>query len=217
MMTYLFSGGFETVIACFLILVSIYAWALFMYYRRMISIMDNQFDVFSERFWSGSPINTLIDQTKDQIQEMQIAQYVFHLSWRLFNQGKHSCVATRTQIAQQHCQRQTQRLNWPLMHLACIASNAVYIGLLGTVIGIIHTLDSIALSGRLGDLSVIAPGIAQALYSTALGLLVAIPAAIFYNDLGQRINTFVEKNQTFLPCIHRVMDTLDFDCHDETI
>lgn len=92
--------------------------------------------------------------------------------------------------------RETQRLERGLSFLATTGSSAVYIGLFGTVIGIIQAFQGIAQSGN-ASLAVVAPGIAEALIATAIGLFAAIPATIFYNHFSSGIDKLVYAMEYF--------------------
>ena len=94
------------------------------------------------------------------------------------------------------CTREAQRLERGLSFLATTGSSAVYIGLFGTVIGIIQAFQGIAESGN-ASLAVVAPGIAEALIATAVGLFAAIPATIFYNHFSSTIDALVESMDYF--------------------
>ena len=89
------------------------------------------------------------------------------------------------------CTRESQRLERGLSFLATTGSSAVYIGLLGTVIGIIQAFQKIAETGS-ASLAVVAPGIAEALIATAVGLFAAIPATIFYNHFSSAVDGLME-------------------------
>jgi len=92
--------------------------------------------------------------------------------------------------------REAQRLERGLSFLATTGSSAVYIGLFGTVIGIIQAFQGIAQSGN-ASLAVVAPGIAEALIATAIGLFAAIPATIFYNHFSSGIDKLVYAMEYF--------------------
>jgi biopolymer transport protein TolQ len=90
----------------------------------------------------------------------------------------------------------TSQLNYYKTYLASIATVAPFVGLFGTVIGIIDAFSALGLGGA-GDISAIAPGIAEALVATAVGLFAAIPASWFFNHFTQKINLKREEIQTF--------------------
>ena len=92
--------------------------------------------------------------------------------------------------------RETARMEAGLSTLAIIASSTPFIGLLGTVIGIMNSFRDIAAKGET-NLTVVAPGIAEALFATALGLFAAIPALIFYNKFSSDISAFSERMGNF--------------------
>ncbi len=92
--------------------------------------------------------------------------------------------------------REAQRLERGLSFLATTGSSAVYIGLFGTVIGIIQAFQGIAQTGN-ASLAVVAPGIAEALIATAIGLFAAIPATIFYNHFSAGIDKLVDSMEYF--------------------
>ena len=92
--------------------------------------------------------------------------------------------------------RETARMEMGLSTLAIIASSAPFIGLFGTVVGIMNSFRNIAAQGET-NLTVVAPGIAEALFATGLGLFAAIPALIFYNKFSSDVSAFSERLANF--------------------
>jgi biopolymer transport protein TolQ len=94
-------------------------------------------------------------------------------------------------------QRQTLALERRLLILATVGSIAPFVGLFGTVWGIMNSFQAIAISKNT-NLAVVAPGLAEALFATALGLLAAIPAVIFYNKLSHDVSRLASRMENFI-------------------
>jgi len=170
-----------------LLAASFYSWAIivtkFIQYRRARAASG----VFDRAFWSGNPLDELFDEvgpTPEGASEKVFAAGM--LEWRRSHRadggliaGAHARIDRSMDVA---IAKQAEGLNKGLSFLATVASSAPFIGLFGTVWGIMHSFIEIAQQQNT-NLAVVAPGIAEALFATGLGLLAAIPALIFYNKL----------------------------------
>jgi biopolymer transport protein TolQ len=166
---------------------SIWSWAIIvdktLLYRRMRKAMDS----FEDTFWSGQSLDDLYRGLANTSPEGMPAVFVAAMrEWkRSFENGGRS-VASLSQridkVLDVTIQREAERLESKLLVLSTIASSAPFIGLFGTVWGIMHSFTSIAVSKNT-SLAVVAPGIAEALFATAIGLFAAIPALMAYNKL----------------------------------
>ena len=170
-----------------LISASFYSWAIivtkFLQFRRARA----EAAVFDQAFWSGEPLDELFEQIGPSPEGS--SQKVFAagmLEWHRSHREDGGLIAG----AQARIDRgmdvaiakQAEGLNTGLSFLATVASSAPFVGLFGTVWGIMHSFIEIAQQQNT-NLAVVAPGIAEALFATGLGLLAAIPALIFYNKL----------------------------------
>jgi biopolymer transport protein TolQ len=184
-----------------LLVASIWCWAIIidktLLYRRTQAEMDR----FEETFWSGQSLDELYRSLSQQPVTDMAAVFVAAMrEWkRSFENGGRS-VASLAQridrIVDVTIQREAERLESKLLILASIGSSAPFIGLFGTVWGIMTAFQAIAVS-RNTSLAVVAPGIAEALLATAIGLFAAIPAVIAYNKLQADAARAVGRLETF--------------------
>ncbi|PID36577.1 MAG: protein TolQ [Rhodobacterales bacterium] len=170
-----------------LIAASFYSWAIiitkFVQYRR-VRAMAGEFD---RAFWSGEPLDELYDAVGSN--PTGPAEKVFvagMLEWHRSHRADGGLIAGAQSRIDRSMDvaiaKEAEKLNKGLSFLATVASSAPFIGLFGTVWGIMNAFIEIAQQQNT-NLAVVAPGIAEALLATGLGLLAAIPALIFYNKL----------------------------------
>ena len=181
-----------------LLLASVWTWAIIvdkiLLYRRVGKAMDR----FEDVFWSGQSLEDLFATTSAAPTTAMSSLFVAAMrEWKRAYEGTGrgftSLQMRIEKVLDVTIQREVERLESKLMFLATIASSGPFIGLFGTVWGIMTAFRSIAASKNT-SLAVVAPGIAEALFATAIGLLAAIPAAIAYNALTSRVS----KTQTRL-------------------
>ena len=170
-----------------LVVASIWSWAIiiqkFINYRRA----RRNADLFDRAFWSGEPLDKLYERVGEKPRGANERIFVaamkeWEKSYRA--EGLISGVQQRIDRSMDVAiSRESERLNNGLTFLATVGSTAPFVGLFGTVWGIKHAFEEIAIQQNT-NLAVVAPGIAEALVATALGLLAAISAVIFYNKLS---------------------------------
>lgn len=158
---------------------------------------------FEQAFWSGQPMDDITDRVTDKPAEAMARVFSAGArEWRESRRGapgdetNKSIVDRSTQLMDVAVIRETARMESGLPTLAIIASSAPFIGLFGTVIGIMNSFREIAAQGET-NLTVVAPGIAEALFATGLGLFAAIPALIFYNKFSADVAAFSERMSNF--------------------
>jgi len=187
-----------------LLLASVWSWAIIvdktLLYRRVRSQMDR----FEKVFWSGQSLEELYRSLSGRTPTVMASVFVAAMrEWkRSFEAGARAPLGLQTRIDKVldvTIDRETERLERRLLFLATVGSSAPFIGLFGTVWGIMTSFQAIAASKNTA-LAVVAPGIAEALLATALGLLAAIPAVIAYNKLSndsgkisQRLEGFADE------------------------
>ena len=171
-----------------LIIASVWCWAVivdkFIQYRKARA----EARVFDEAFWSGNPLDELFDKIggnpKGPSEKIFAAGM---LEWRRSHRQDGGLIAGATARIDRGMDvaigKETERLQRGLTVLATVGSAAPFIGLFGTVIGIMNSFIEIA-EQQNTNLAVVAPGIAEALLATGLGLMAAIPAVIYYNKLS---------------------------------
>ena len=158
-------------------------------------------DRFEEIFWSGQSLEELYRNLNDRPTTGLGAVFVAAMrEWKRSFEGSGRSVASLSQridkVLDVTIQREVERLDSRLLFLASIGSAAPYIGLFGTVWGIMNSFTSIAASKNT-SLAVVAPGIAEALFATAIGLFAAIPAVLAYNKLQAEVSKQQSRLETF--------------------
>ena len=182
-------------------LASIWSWALAI--DKWFSVMGarSRAKRFEHDFWSGRPLEEVTDRVSDRGSDAMAR--VFSAGAREWRENRGSGGGDPKGIVERAksqmevaVNRETMRMESGLSTLAIIASSSPFIGLLGTVIGIMNSFRDIAARGET-NLTVVAPGIAEALFATALGLGAAIPALVFYNKFSGDIAQFSERLANF--------------------
>lgn len=164
---------------------------------------------FEERFWSGVDLNELYrDEPTDA--EPQGTEHLFRSGFREFNRllsrtRSPGAILDGVQRSMRVAwSREEDRLNRHLVFLATVASASPYIGLFGTVWGIMGSFQSLSMSQQ-ATLATVAPWIAEALIATAMGLFAAIPAVIFYNRLSSESSRLLGKYEDFAEEFHSIL------------
>ena len=184
-----------------LVVASIWAWGIIlqklMVYRRARA----EAEAFDARFWSGEPLEGLFDEVGTDPPGR--AERVFAsgmTEWRRSHRDDGGLIAGATARIERSMdvaiQKEAEELQSGLTVLATVGSSAPFIGLFGTVVGIMNAFVEIA-EQQNTNLAVVAPGIAEALLATALGLLAAIPAVIFYNKLSADSDRIIAGYEAF--------------------
>ena len=176
-----------------LLLASIWSWAIIVDKSLMYGRTKRQLDRFEKVFWSGQSLEELYRSLSERSPNGMGALFVAAMrEWkRSFERGANSPIGLQTRIDKVldvSLARETERLEKRLIFLATVGSAAPFIGLFGTVVGIMTSFQAIA-GSKSTNLAVVAPGIAEALLATALGLLAAIPATIAYNVFATRLDS----------------------------
>ena len=192
-----------------LLLASVWSWAIIVDKTILYGRVRRQMDRFEKLFWSGQSLEELYRSLSGRTPTAMASVFVAAMrEWkRSFEAGARSPIGLHTRIEKVldvTINRETERLERRLLFLATVGSAAPFIGLFGTVWGIMTSFQAIAASKNTA-LAVVAPGIAEALLATALGLLAAIPAVIAYNKLsneaakiGQRLEGFGDEFSAIL-------------------
>ena len=180
---------------------SIWAWAIIVDKAILFARTRRQFDRFEKVFWSGQSLEELYRSLSDKTPNGMGALFVAAMrEWKKsFERGANSPIGLQMRIEKAMevaLARETERLEARLMFLATLGSAGPFIGLFGTVIGIMTSFQAIA-GAQSTNLAVVAPGIAEALLATALGLLAAIPAVIAYNKFTNDVGKFSARMEGF--------------------
>jgi biopolymer transport protein TolQ len=187
-----------------LLLASIWAWAIIIEKLFAFRRARHEADKFEQQFWSGQSLEELYAGLSRGRTLSMAALFVAAMrEWKRSVEGNIRAmggIQLRVEkVMDVTISREMEQLDRRLLFLATVGSTAPFIGLFGTVWGIMTSFQAIAASKNT-SLAVVAPGIAEALFATALGLLAAIPAVIFYNKfaadssrLSQRLEAFADE------------------------
>lgn len=189
-----------------LVLASIWSWAIIISKLLQYSLLKKKMKSFEKAFWSGQVLDELYEKVKKSIDNPLSAVFVSAIKECRKSKAIDSKKSDSLRVGQKDRvagsmylsrNRQIEELETKLGFLATVGSSAPFLGLFGTVWGIMHSFQSIA-SSKNTTLAVVAPGIAEALLATAIGLFAAIPATIFYNYLSSEIDTVNNRINDFI-------------------
>jgi biopolymer transport protein TolQ len=198
-----------------LIAASVWSWAIII--EKLISFRRARIesDRFEQAFWSGQSLDEIYNSLQRSKNVTMAALFVAAMrEWKRSVEGNIRAlggIQLRVEkVMDVTISREMERLDRRLLFLATVGSAAPFVGLLGTVLGIMSSFQAIAVSKNT-NLAVVAPGIAEALFATAIGLVAAIPAVIFYNkfsadsgQISQRLEAFADE---FSAIVSRQIDT----------
>jgi biopolymer transport protein TolQ len=186
-----------------LVLLSIWSWWLIFYKGGVIKSAKRRNNDFDESFWGGADLNQLFQRVQTDKKVAGPQSEVFAAGFREFikqkklaNTSKEAIVDGTRRALKVAIQREMDRLEHQLPGLATVASVSPYIGLLGTVWGIMNSFRGLANVGQ-ATLAQVAPGIAEALIATAIGLFAAIPAVVAYNRFQAQLDRVNVQLETF--------------------
>ncbi len=180
---------------------SVWSWAIVVDKWVLFGRVGREMDRFEKVFWSGQSLEELYQTLSERDNSGLAAIFMAAMKeWkRSHEQGASSHIGVQVRIDKVldvAIARETENLEKRLGFLATVGSASPFVGLFGTVWGIMNSFQSIAVS-KSTNLAVVAPGIAEALFATALGLLAAIPAVIAYNKFSSDANKLVGRLEGF--------------------
>jgi len=180
---------------------SVWCWAIIIDKVLLLRRVQRQMDLFEETFWSGNSLEDLYQLLSQQQPSGMGALFVAAMrEWkRSFSSAASAFMGLQARIEKVldvTIAREVERLESQLLVLASVASAGPFVGLFGTVWGIMSSFRSIAASKNT-SLAVVAPGIAEALFATAIGLFAAIPALVFYNILQGKVARSQARMESF--------------------
>ena len=179
-----------------LIASSIYSWSIIIEKIKLFKKINSSTEEFEAKFWKSksaeSFYNTLPSNLNDPMAN------IFKNSMQVLLKSKRSSNLDQkmSAILEVNIEQQMEKIDHKFTFLATVGSTAPFIGLFGTVWGIMNSFQSIAIS-RNTSLAIVAPGIAEALFATALGLLAAIPAVVAYNKFNNDSKKYTQKLENF--------------------
>ncbi|MBC8493769.1 MAG: protein TolQ [Candidatus Thioglobus sp.] len=199
------SAGFVVqMVMLVLVLMSIYSWTIIMSKKKALMDADKDVKRFHNNFLTDTDLSLLHGQIPEQVSNRTPMEHIFGAGYGEFT---HSTSASNQALVLNSerayrsmntaVNNEVDRLDHGLSALAMIASSSPYIGLFGTVWGIMHSFIGLA-SVKQATIAIVAPGIAEALIATAFGLFAAIPATIAYNRLITQVGEINNKYTSFV-------------------
>ncbi|MFL2485969.1 MAG: MotA/TolQ/ExbB proton channel family protein [Gammaproteobacteria bacterium] len=182
-----------------LVIASITSWVLIFEKYFTLSRSTDVSHELEDRFWEGEKIESLYMSLREKdINDLETSELIFVSTYDSLNskKGASNNIDSTERLIRVIVSREEERLSKNLSLLATISSSAPYIGLLGTVIGIINAFQGLSTTAQL-TLSSVAPGISEALVATAVGLLAAIPALIAYNQFSKKLDNLINGSLAF--------------------
>ena len=181
-----------------LIAASIYSWALIFDKYRLFKKIDKSTSVFEDKFWKSksaiSFYNSFTNREKDPL--ANIFQSAMLEAIKTKSKSSTEQISRVSRVLEISGDKEIKLIEKHFTFLATVGSTAPFIGLFGTVWGIMNSFQSIAIS-RNTSLAIVAPGIAEALFATALGLLAAIPAVVAYNKFNSDSKRYSARIENF--------------------
>jgi biopolymer transport protein TolQ len=179
-----------------LIACSIYSWAVIIEKFRLFKKINESTEEFETKFWNSKSAETFYNNLPTNIQDPMALVFKDAMQGLLKRKSRTDLNTRMTTMLETGIEKQMSKISKGFTFLATVGSTAPFIGLFGTVWGIMNSFQSIAIS-RNTSLAIVAPGIAEALFATALGLLAAIPAVIAYNKFNNDSIKYSQKLENF--------------------
>jgi len=186
-----------------LAMASLVSWVLIFQRAFLLSSVKRLATNFENEFWSGQDLRAIFLEIENSETEIIGIEHLFQAGFKEFTRSKQQ-YGNQAERIMQNVQRamrvalarEEERLEGALAFLATVGSTSPYIGLFGTVWGIMNSFRGLAMSNQ-ASLSVVAPGISEALIATAIGLFAAIPAVIAYNRYSAQVEVMMNRFETF--------------------
>lgn len=186
-----------------LLAISIYSWLLIFKKRNELIQAKQDADSFEDKFWSGNELNKLYEDISSRPHASRGMEGIFEVGFKEFVRLKKSAPESgmvldgAQRVMRISLAREVDQLEMSLPFLATAGSTSPYIGLFGTVWGIMNSFRALG-NVQQATLGMVAPGIAEALIATAMGLFAAIPAVIAYNRYSHEVERLINRYDTFL-------------------
>ena len=179
-----------------LIACSIYSWAIIIDKVKLFKKINISSEEFEEKFWRSKSAETFYNSLPSKVEDPMTSLFKESMQGLLKSKSKTNLSEKMGSILEVGIEKQISKIEKGFTFLATVGSTAPFIGLFGTVWGIMNSFQSIAIS-RNTSLAIVAPGIAEALFATALGLLAAIPAVVAYNRFNNDSRKYSQKLESF--------------------
>ena len=179
-----------------LIVASIFSWALIFDKIKIFRKITRSSEIFEDQFWSSKSALEFYKRTDKDSGDPLTNVFRAGMECVQDHKGKSQLVERTKRVMDVAIDKEVEKYEKNLTFLATVGSVAPFVGLFGTVWGIMNSFQSIAIS-RNTSLAIVAPGIAEALFATALGLLAAIPAVVAYNKFTSSSRKYTQKLENF--------------------
>mgnify|MGYP001472541714 CR=1 FL=1 len=179
-----------------LIASSIYSWALIIEKYRLFKKINKTSEEFENKFWKSRSAESFYNNLPQNIEDPMANVFKDTMQVIVKSKSKSNLSNRLESMLEVSIEKQMNTIEKSYTFLATVGSTAPFIGLFGTVWGIMNSFQSIAIS-RNTSLAIVAPGIAEALFATALGLLAAIPAVVAYNKFSSDSKKYSQKLESF--------------------
>ncbi len=179
-----------------LVACSIYSWAIIIEKFKSFKKINLETEEFEEKFWKSRSAETFYNNLSGNVDNPMALLFKDSMQTLLKTKSKSNLNEKMSNILEVGIEKQISKIEKGFTFLATVGSTAPFIGLFGTVWGIMNSFQSIAIS-RNTSLAIVAPGIAEALFATALGLLAAIPAVVAYNRFNSDSKKYTQKLENF--------------------
>jgi len=175
---------------------SIYSWAIIIEKFKLFKKINLESEEFEEKFWKSKSAENFYNNLPANLENPMASLFKDSMQILLKAKSKSNLNERMSGTIEANIDKQMIKLDRGFTFLATVGSTAPFIGLFGTVWGIMNSFQSIAIS-RNTSLAIVAPGIAEALFATALGLLAAIPAVVAYNKFNNDSKKYLQKLENF--------------------
>ena len=188
-----------------LVAASFWCWTIIFEKLKTIKLSNRRAQKFEDAFWSGEPLDKLYERVKQSKTDPMLSTFIAGMDeWKIAASDQKSGNTALQAGLQQRIERAMSveiarsmyKLEKNMTFLANVGSSAPFVGLFGTVWGVMNSFTAIAGANNT-SLAVVAPGIAEALFATALGLVAAIPAVIAYNKFSSDLNSYADRLDNF--------------------
>ncbi len=179
-----------------LIASSVYSWAIIIEKYRLFKKINKSSEEFENKFWKSRSAESFYNSLPGDIEDPMANVFKDTMQVIVKSKSKSNLSNKLESLLEVNIEKQMNSLEKNYTFLATVGATAPFIGLFGTVWGIMNSFQSIAIS-RNTSLAIVAPGIAEALFATALGLLAAIPAVVAYNKFNSDSKKYSQKLENF--------------------
>lgn len=183
---------------------SVVSWAIIIQRTRLLKYALQHAERFEDKFWSGIELSRLYQESSGRRETLSGAEHIFYTGFKEFvrlhkvnSHAPEAAVEGAERAMRVAMNRELEMLETHIPFLGTVGSISPYIGLFGTVWGIMHAFIALG-AVKQATLQMVAPGIAEALVATAIGLFAAIPAVMAYNRLNQSLNKVAQSYDNFM-------------------